>query len=377
MLQGILERASAAYQKKLPFVLYSKPNSSVLQGVFQGDDELIQTNDFTRTGFIFAPYDLEELAILLRLDDTVSVEFDASDFEPKNDVLELLTTLELNQDANLGKSGFIACVENAIAAINEDELNKVVLSRKIEVQNIKPPIDLFKNLLAKYPNAFSYLWYHPKVGTWMGATPEILVKTHNTKFITMSLAGTQVAAGDKPPSWTQKEYIEQQLVTDYITDLLKNQGLSFKIEAVESIKAGNLWHLRSKISGTYPRSNFDKLLKALHPTPAVCGTPKANAVKFINDNESYRRTFYTGFLGELNFKKEIQRNKNTRNRENSAYVNIAHASDLFVNLRCMELKKDKVYIYVGGGITQSSVPEKEWEETVNKSITMLRVLEAK
>ena len=97
----------------------------------------------------------------------------------------------------------------------------------------------------------------------------------------------------------------------------------------------------------------------MHPTPAVCGLPRNNAKDFVLKNENYHRSFYTGFLGEINME---DKNLNSKN------------SSLFVNLRCMEIRNEKASIYVGGGITKDSVAKKEWEETVSKSKTMKKVL---
>ena len=101
------------------------------------------------------------------------------------------------------------------------------------------------------------------------------------------------------------------------------------------------------------------LIRALHPTPAVCGLPRVKANNFILKNENYKRTFYTGFLGELNLK--------------DSESNVQY-SQLYVNLRCMEVDENKASIFVGGGITKDSNAEKEWEETVFKTKTMKRVL---
>ena len=98
-----------------------------------------------------------------------------------------------------------------------------------------------------------------------------------------------------------------------------------------------------------------------HPTPAVCGLPAKKAKNFILENENYNREFYSGFLGEINIP------KSTKNKK----------SHLFVNLRCMSLENNIARIYVGGGITKDSIPEKEWEETVSKSFTMKSVLKKK
>ena len=102
----------------------------------------------------------------------------------------------------------------------------------------------------------------------------------------------------------------------------------------------------------------------MHPTPAVCGLPKDQAKAFIVENEKYDRGFYTGYLGELN----------------SSFGTDSGSSDLFVNLRCMQIDLDKnknntpVYLYMGCGITKDSIPEKEWSESSNKSTTMKKVL---
>ena len=92
----------------------------------------------------------------------------------------------------------------------------------------------------------------------------------------------------------------------------------------------------------------------MHPTPAVCGFPKDAARKFILENEDYDRAYYSGFLGELNWD---------------------DSTDLFVNLRCLQVVDgQKVILYVGGGITAESDPKKEWLETVHKAQTMKMVL---
>jgi isochorismate synthase len=97
------------------------------------------------------------------------------------------------------------------------------------------------------------------------------------------------------------------------------------------------------------------VIRALHPTSAVCGMPLEAALTFLLNNEPYDRRYYTGYLGELNLGTDAQ-------------------THLYVNLRCMEIKDQMAHIYVGGGITKDSDPELEWQETVAKSETMLHVL---
>ena len=135
-------------------------------------------------------------------------------------------------------------------------------------------------------------------------------------------------------------------------------------------------HLKTSISAFINEAEvpLENVIKALHPTPAVCGLPKKTAHDFILCNEGYSRNYYTGFLGEINLKIEKKRATSRRNIENLAYGTIKKHTHLFVNLRCMEIDAQGAQLYVGGGVTSSSDPEAEWEETVHKLSTVARVL---
>ena len=98
---------------------------------------------------------------------------------------------------------------------------------------------------------------------------------------------------------------------------------------------------------------MENLINSLHPTPAICGIPKSVATDFILKYEGYNRAYYSGYLGELNMN---------------------DSTNLFVNLRCMQIENNMAAIYVGGGITNESIPENEWLETVSKSEIMKKVL---
>jgi len=333
-------------ENERPCAMYRKPNEEVVTAIFQSNNELYTTKDFLEIGFVFAPFSLEEGVVLIRPDEC---------YRSKLTNQVKLNTKEL-EVSGFGKEEHILLVEKGIEEIQVGHLKKVVLSRKLEAKISKSPIAIFKDLLGNYSNAFCYLFHHPKVGTWCGATPETLVKIKEGKLNTMSLAGTLPFEENVEPKWGAKEIEEQQMVSDHIRNSLGNLMEDLKIGQAESVRAGNLWHLRSGVKGV-PRSETSLLniIESLHPTPAVCGIPTKAAQEFILQNEKYRRTFYTGFLGELNMPRDGE-------------------TSLFVNLRCMEIKGDSVAIFVGGGITAGSDPEKEWIETQNKSKTMLRIL---
>lgn len=348
----IFDKIIDFYQKEIPFVVYRKPNSDLISGFFQENDSLFFTENFTENGFVFAPFNDKEKAIL--------IPETASEFVQEKVLIEDEFSLntEFYSD-ELSKESHIKLVKKAIEEIHKNHFQKVVVSRKEKVvlYDVKI-INIFKSLLLKYPTAMVTIFYHPKVGLWFGATPETLLKINDNSFETMSLAGTQLYKNNEKVTWKNKEIEEQQLVTDFIKNQLKEISTVHKIDETETLKAGNLLHLRTRVFGSFMKDKnpLKTFIKALHPTPAVCGLPRNETKKFIFENENYKRTFYTGFLGEIN-----------RNNK----------SELFVNLRCMEIKNNIASIFVGGGITKDSVPEKEWEETVAKTKTMKQVLSIK
>lgn len=344
----------------LPFVIYKKPNKKKLTGLFQKNDHLYFTEDLTETGFVFAPFDGEQLVLIPKKE---AVKWECRVTSPKEKPDLDRTSVE-DQDA---KSHFEALVQKGIDGITKGLFKKVVLSRQ-EIVAI-PSFDVvttFKKLIKNYPAAFCYCCYHPKIGLWIGATPERLLKADKNQFYTMALAGTQTVQDSKDVVWEKKEMEEQQFVTDFILDNLKNIASEVAISSPYTLQAGNLVHIKTDIEGVINEdSNLKEVVSILHPTPAVCGLPKAAAKEFILENEGYDREYYTGFLGELNKK---------------GFMKLKSKSDLFVNLRCMQITSDpnskmtKAHLYIGCGITKDSIPEKEWSESVNKSMTMKRVL---
>ncbi len=366
MYSDLINKSERHLSVLKPFVIYRKPKENTVVGVFQNDDTLHYVNDFSKKGFVFAPFNSENKIVLLQVDEKIETLLD--------EINEVKQASVNHHNSEAQKDFHVALVKKGIEEIKKGTFKKVVLSRKLEVSTDKTPFSLFEALLARYENAFCYLWYHPKVGLWLGATPEILLRSENTQLKTMSLAGTKKYIENEEPKWGSKEIEEQELVTQYIVKALNSEVKQLKISETASIRAGNVWHLRTSVLGIMATKNLNAVINALHPTPAVCGLPKQTAKDFILANENYNREYYTGFLGELNFKEENIRNSNHKNRENQVYKTIKNTSSLYVNLRCMQLKKNKAHIYVGGGITNESDPEKEWEETVVKSNTMLNVV---
>ncbi len=349
-ISHLTDKIQMAFEQNQAFLVYKKPNETIVNAQFLWDDEIISIVDFKESGFIFAPFDDEKPAILFPL--AKSEQFQC-DFLMDN-LMEENKEIDLKNKVS-DKEAHIKLVEKAIETIKLNEFEKVVISRKevIEIADFDF-VNTYKSLLKKYPTAMVYGWFHPKVGLWMGATPELLCKVKNNHFATVALAGTQLIADNEMISWGDKEIYEQQLVKDFIVDELNTAIKNIKISNPYSVKAGHLWHIKTDIEGEIAaESSLEKIIQKLHPTPAVCGLPRKSAKEFILQNEAYNREFYTGYLGEININK---------------------STDLYVNLRCMKIEEKNISIYVGGGITQDSIPEKEWEETVSKAKTMKNVL---
>lgn len=357
--------------QNLPFVAYRKPGELPVNALLQPNDDLNTVLDFTEKGFVFAPYDIDKPAVIIQGAKIVTSQFESTTLEDEKEFTGFNSTEEEKQK-------HVDLVQKSIKTIEKSALQKVVLSRE---QIITLPatdvFDVFKSLLQKYAQAFVYIFFHPKVGLWLGASPETLLSLKRNRLKTMALAGTQIYKGTLDVEWGEKEKEEQQIVVDEISHKLKEIGVgNLKKSPRITQKAGNILHLSTQINAVLDEKSpaIKEIIAALHPTPAVCGLPRHLAQDFIANNETYARSFYTGFLGELNMETVSTRSTNRRNTENLAYRAITTATELFVNLRCMQIKDITVHIYVGGGITKSSVPEDEWEETCAKARTMSRVL---
>ncbi len=255
-------------------------------------------------------------------------------------------------------------VDSAIDFIIDSGLKKVVVSRTATAALPAgfDPVATFRALCQRYPAAFVSLVAIPGVGTWIGASPELLLSIDSRALHTMALAGTQARLPGQPLTavrWSSKEVEEQALVSDYIRDFFSRAGAGAVHETgPRTVAAGNVVHLQTDFCVELPHHELmalaNRVLHELHPTSAVCGMPKDKALAFILQHEGYDRSFYSGYLGP---------------------VYIDGQSHLYVNLRCMQLGQGAAYLYAGGGVTADSNPDAEWRETELKAGTLLAVLQ--
>jgi isochorismate synthase len=256
--------------------------------------------------------------------------------------------------------GYEARFHTFITPIIEKRFRKLVLSREETIGREEgfSPEGAFLLACMKYTRSYVYLLHTPETGTWLGCTPEILLSGGKSKWNTVALAGTQSLTHDAlPDTWDDKNLIEQMLVAYYVRTQLFSFGLHPDENGPYTVRAGCLAHLRTDFRFTIPDTGrIGDLLKLLHPTPAVSGLPKEEAFRFILANEGYNRRYYSGFVG---------------------WLDPGGESDLYVNLRCMNIRPCALTLYAGGGLLPSSILEDEWQETEDKLQTMLFIAKNK
>lgn len=350
----------------LAYAIFRLPFSDECCIVAQTDGEIETFDKCTdlngRRGFVmipFAPAD-DMPIVLIRPDVEYHVQVPCAD--------ESATT-DLQKTEQVGPTcsdDYAQAFNHFHKALKEGYFTKLVLSRNVK-RHVKST-DMIKTFLQtciSYPRMMVYLCHLPDGEHWIGCTPEILLSGRKSHYRTMALAGTMPLSDSKRAdmvTWSEKNKKEQQIVADYIRDCISPFASVIEEEGPYSSRAGQLLHLKTDFHFTpswlrKEKNTSDRLcelIDRLHPTPAVCGLPKAEAQKFIIANEGYGgRRYYSGVTGMLNPDGQ---------------------TDLYVNLRCASIRGDEATLYAGGGILTSSTMEAEWMETEEKLKTIGNVL---
>ena len=278
-------------------------------------------------GFVFAPFDTDIHPIwFLSEEEGRSVSFTSVVSFPKLS----------------DKATYMKLVNREIQAIQSGKFSKLVAARAMETEPIGDAMTHFEQLCERYENAFCYLWYAPSTGIWLGASPELLLRKEGNTAETVALAGTQVSDTD----FGEKELQEQEFVLDYLRETLDPVCRDLLVSEKNRVKSGHLTHLFNRVEMNLEEGmDVMKLALMLHPTPAVAGLPKQEAIRWIDREEGFDRSYYAGFIGPSY-------------KDKTAF---------YVNLRCMQIVRERYFVYVGAGITSLSDPAREWVETEEKS----------
>lgn len=250
-------------------------------------------------------------------------------------------------------------------SLTKKELQKVVPAHTRSYK-AKSPFNrhqkaaLFRKLLQSFPLNAHIFCFQENEDVFLGASPELLFKIEDETLLVPALAGTSPrspqpeldqALGQELLS-SPKERNEHRFVVDFISSSLKELGLNPQYESIpELLRLSTLQHLYTPIRAKLSRNSLNpkKILQALHPTPAMAGTPQSKAQAFITAQEGFERGLYASPLGY------ILPNGNAR---------------FVVGIRSMLLSQDKIHLFAGAGFVEGSHPQTEWQEIAQKMKTM-------
>lgn len=320
-----------------------------------------------RRGFVLIPFASNGLhpVLLIRPDRVSTQPLPVATDEPASSVLDSFAASgqQLASPTSAYEQAFSAFHQ----ALVQGRFAKLVLSRchtvpydtSTEVPQLPTAsymCALFHKACRAYPRMMVYLAFTGEE-YWLGCTPEILLDGARSHYRTVALAGTMRAdafASPQQVEWDEKNRHEQAVVADYIRQQLQPCAEMIEEEGPYTSRAGQLLHLKSEFHFA-PSQPFSvcHTIETLHPTPAVCGLPKAEAHRFILEHEGYDRSYYSGVVGMFDAEGETH---------------------LYVNLRCARFDEKAVHLYVGGGLLTASTLTKEWQETEAKMQTIASLL---
>ena len=346
-------------EKNIPFALFRAPGQRVR--LVAQLSPFSSNNNLTDSGFHFAPFSRREKVPHVVIKNEVDECLDLNEFkESKLKYNTGFAESKSDDDNVVSSSTYAKHLQTYFSFFEKNNIRKAIYSRikKTELPKDFDLISFFRKIENAYPKAFVYIVHLPNIGLWAGASPERLLEYNNGIAKTVALAGTQKMQEGIPAEnldWGQKEIEEHQMVAEYISNQIKKNDLTLidKSKPYTSA-AGRMAHLKQNFEFQIKKEELNIFLNDLHPTPAVCGLPKEKALDLIYNTEPYDREYYAGYLGMV---------------EKNSTVNF------YVNLRCMKIYNNTASLFVGGGITASSVPEKEWEETELKAKTLLNILD--
>lgn len=260
----------------------------------------------------------------------------------------------LDESEVLGEAGFEAAVKEGLDAISKTGLDKVVLARALDIKANQEfhPLEILNTLRERFPDCYAFSVANGKEQSFIGASPERLLRVKDGHVLTEALAGSarrgSTAAEDS--AWgngllkSEKDRHEQALVLESIERRLESLKLIPESSDKPRLKRlQNVQHLHTPIKAELSDDvGVFELLEALHPTPAVGGSPREEACELIKSLESFDRGLYAGAIGWVDAKGE---------------------GEFLVSIRSALVDGDTARLYAGVGIVKGSDPAQEKQET--------------
>lgn len=273
------------------------------------------------------------------------------------------TTIDVK--SNFEKDGFMDAVKKAKEYIYAGDIFQVVLSQRFECPEPKDAFNTYMVLKELNPSPYMYFLEmgDKKI---IGTSPEILVKVEGDKATVRPIAGTRPRGADA----VEDEELKRDMINDpkeraehtMLVDLGRNDigkvsrfGTVTMDEFMTVEKYSHVQHLVSNVTGVLEDGNdVFNVLEATFPAGTVSGAPKVRAMQIIEELEPTRRGIYAGCLGYISFDMNM---------------------DLAITIRTIVVQEGRSYVQVGAGIVADSIPENEYQETLNKGKGMLKALE--
>jgi anthranilate synthase component 1 len=273
--------------------------------------------------------------------------------------------VHLEWRSNFTKEGFEDAVRRAQEYLKAGDIFQVVLSQRLQTETRARPFDIYRTLRVVNPSPFMFYLKASQL-CLVGSSPEIMVRVEGDKVTLRPLAGTRRRGRTEE----EDRQLADELLADpkeraehiMLVDLGRNDvGRVARYGTVELTdvmvveRYSHVMHITSNVSGRLqPGKTAIQALRACLPAGTLSGAPKVRAMEIIDELEPHRRGPYGGAVG---------------------YVDFSGNMDTCITLRTLVLKGQTVYLQAGAGIVYDSVPECEYEETLNKAMGLLRAIE--
>jgi len=268
-------------------------------------------------------------------------------------------------NSNLKKSEFVDMVKKGKEYIKKGDIIQVVLSQRFKVKTQKDHFEIYRALRSLNPSPYMY-YLKLKDFSIVGSSPEMLVRYENGLVQTRPIAGTRRRGKNNQEDISlekelladEKEKAEHLMLVDLGRNDLGRISKLGKVKVDDFMrveKYSHVMHLVSGVSAVLDKKRFDiyDVLKAAFPAGTVSGSPKIRAMEIIDELENLRRALYAGSIG---------------------YFSFSHNMDTCIAIRTIVLKDGFAYVQAGAGIVADSVPEKEYQESVNKAKAMMEAI---
>lgn len=256
-------------------------------------------------------------------------------------------------------------IERILAEIAAGSVRKVVLARPLDVTLAEVPdsASVLASLRASNPLAHTVLLQFARDRYLLGAAPELIGALRGQRFRTMAVAGSTPRGADpESDEWlgrqllsSRKNRVEHEIVVEDIVERLSDAGVGVgSVPEPRLLRLPRIQHLRSELETTVPEATHVlDLIRALHPTAAVCGHPRETARRILTEEEAASRGWYAGPVG---------------------WFDEAGDGEFAPALRSAVGRGPLLRLYAGAGIVEGSRPRAEWDETRVKFQTMLQAL---